>query len=145
MARLSMFFYAEDSQMVKQGIVPDGQMNPNAQLIVTQPMHTLIPQFTPCMYSFCVVFGVLDVDTSIQHKVQYIFRDPDGLTVLDTGNQVFQPYAKEEMPDHMMGFVSNLQFRNAPFKKDGIYESEVIVDGESLGKIELPVQGRERL
>lgn len=143
--QISTFMYAEATQ-VHFGL--PNQTNAPQQLHVIQPIHILTPQFVPCMYSFSVIFGILGLDTSINHKFRFTFASPNPAEnlLIDTGEQILHRQPEpNDLPIEMRGIMMNLDFRNIPFRKDGTYKSEVFVDGSSLGTFPIMVRGKEKL
>lgn len=147
MAYVSTFIYAESSA---QEMTPEGP-----KLHVISPLHVFLPRFIPGTFSFSIVFGILDYDKTISHKIQIKFIDFEGKKLLDTG-QINLPItntgatvnidAKDiELPQDMQGSIMNISFQNVVFRKEGTYSTQIIFDDERIGEYSVKVKGVEKL
>lgn len=141
MPHVSTFVYAEGLQMEHVPQAIGGQ-----RLHVISPMNYIVPQFVPCLFSFAVVFGIIDTDTTKSHVVRYKFFSPKHEQIIDTNDVPLPPMLDNaDLPVDMRGVMMNFDFRNVPFRYEGEYYSEVILDGTSLGKFPIKVKGKESL
>lgn len=143
MPHVSTFMYAEGSM---SETTPQNQQ----RLHVVSPLHIFVPMFVPGTFSFCVVFGILDINTDKDHILRITFSNPnkDEPPLIDTGDmhlpRVNDPNA-QELPQEMRGIMTNISFQNVVLRYEGIYESEVFFDGDSLGIFPIQVKGKEKL
>jgi hypothetical protein len=139
MPRIATFMYCDRAEP-----------NPQGQLNITNPLLAINPVFIPGMFSFAMVFGVVDIDKDEDHTVQVQFFTPnDGEgPLIDTNTiNLTKGSIQEEksgLPPHLSGMMFNLDFRNVVFKTEGIYKSHVYFDGEFLGEFPIYAKGGER-
>lgn len=139
MPYLSTFVYCESSQ---QEVNPLGQ----TRLTIINPIQIFRPMFIPSMFSFGIVFGIMELDVSKQHTFRYVFRGPkdEEPLIIDTSEiSLPQQPIESDLPEDMRGIMMNLDFRNVAIRNEGIYNSEIFIDGISLGKTPIKVKGRE--
>lgn len=74
MPKITMFVYAENAFPEN---TPQGP-----KLHMVNPQHIFRP-IVPGLFSFSVVFGVLDFDTSVPHNVRFKFYAPDGSVLIE--------------------------------------------------------------
>lgn len=134
--RISTFVYSEDS--ISHNTSQGQQMN------IVNPQHVLRPMFVPSMFSFAVTFGIVDLDTKKEHKARYLLWGPEeGEPIVDSGEfNLPVPDEPSDLPMEASGYMMNMNFRNVPFKKEGFYTSEIVFDGQELGKFPVYVKGR---
>ena len=113
-------------------------------------MHTMTPAFIPGMFSFSIVFGVLDVDLGKAHLLKCTFNSSieEERLIVDTGDiplQILDQGIDKKLPKEMHGFIFAIDFRNATVRNDGNYYTEIFLDGNSLGKFPIIVKGNQKL
>lgn len=132
MSRLSPFMYAESA--VQIGPSPAEQ-----KFQITGPLQVILPLYIPGTFSFCIVFGITEMDLSVQHKIRVVFKKQDSLTpIVDTHDAVIGPFtpptgAGATLPLESQGFMSSVGLQNVDFKTPGIYVTTIYLDGEELG------------
>lgn len=135
MAYISTFVYCENIQ---------NEPSPNgSKLHVIGPMQIMTPAFIPSMFSFSVVFGILDIQLNKPHTLRYIFKGPkaEEQPIIDSGDIVLPIQENNaELPDEMKGFMMNMDFRNIPLQYEGEYTSEIYFDEVSLGMFPIKVK-----
>jgi hypothetical protein len=140
MPHVSMFMYCENAT---NDMTPQGP-----KLNITGPLHILTPMFVPGMFSFSIVFGILDLETDIDHAIRVIFRSSVAGEehLIDTGKDILIPRnsEKNDLPKDMRGLMMSLDFKNVVFRSEGLFLTEVLFDGESLGQFPIKVRGSER-
>jgi len=141
MAYVSTFVYSDSVQT---------ELGPNGpkQTIVTPLIH-FSPMFIPGNFSFAVTYGIMDLRENSNHELQFIFKSPvNEQLLIDSGNvqiNVGPNLTGNNMPEHAQGVIVQMDFRNIAFRVEGIYKSEVILNGKSLGEFPIPVYGKEKL
>lgn len=135
MAFVSTFMYCENAQVIPQN-------NGENKMHIQGPMHIFTPMFIPSLFSFTVVFGLLDVDLENQRSFRLTFGPEESPLLIDT-NWIDIPKnhdpIQSALPPEMRGFMMNLDFRNVPFEKPGLYKSEVFFNGKKLGEYPIMV------
>lgn len=136
MPYISTFIYCENIQ---------NENTPNGpKMHIIEPMHIMTPAFIPSMFSFCIVFGILNIQLDRRHILRYVFKgaETDQPPIIDTGEIVLPIQEKKgNLPDDMNGIMMNMDFRNIPLQYEGSYNSEIFVDGTSLGIFPIKVKG----
>lgn len=137
MAYVSTFMYSESIQ---------NENGPNQKPVIVGPQIVFRPLFVPCLFSFAVTFGLLDLDVTKPQKFRYVFRSPNPHeeSLVDTGYiEIPSNMADSELPEDMRGIIMNMDFRNVPFRQNGEYYSDIYVNGTLLGTFPIKVRGRE--
>lgn len=138
MVRVSTFMYSEDtiSDPTPQG----------PRLNVVNPQLVFRPMFLPSLFSFAITFGISGIDNSQEHKFKFLFFAPNDVELLINSEFMLPINTEEkaELPLEERGVMMNMNLRNVPFKVEGVYNSELIVDGVSLGKFSIYVKGKEQ-
>lgn len=123
------------------------KQNERGQMEVVNPLNVFQPAFVPGMFSFSVVFGLLDLDPSEKDYVlQVQFKGPnqDDQPIVDSGPIVLQrqpEMVNNGLPKEARGMVGNMDFRNAVLREEGYYVTEVYVDHEKIGEVPIYVKG----
>lgn len=139
MPRISTFMYAERAEP-----------NPQGQIQITNPLMVINPMFVPGMFSFTIIFGVVGIDNETDHTMQILFKGPNDEPPIINTNTIplpkgAVPMVKElELPREHKGMMFNLDFRNVVFKSEGIYTSQVYIDGDLLGEYPIFVKAGEQ-
>lgn len=139
MPYVSAFMYCEGTHLNNN---PQGKQ----QMVVSGPLNIFRPMFVPGLFSFSLVFGVNDYDTNRDHRFQLLFLSPekDDEPVIDTGVMHFPAEVdKNDLPEEMRGIMLSFDFRNVVFRREGIYKTVIIFDGERIGEFSIPVKGQE--
>ena len=63
MARISTFMYCDNVQ------------NQNNNMVVNSPMQIITMNYIPGMFSFSVIFGVLDINQYEDHRIRFVFKN----------------------------------------------------------------------
>ncbi|MEG6615410.1 hypothetical protein V6C27_03060 [Peptococcaceae bacterium 1198_IL3148] len=138
MPRIATFIYSEDSLSEP---TPQGQ-----RMNVVNPQLVFRPLFIPSLFSFAITFGISGMDTTQENKIQLLFRNPDDSEILiNTDFTMPKSDDDSELPIEVRGAMVNMNLRNVPFKSEGTYSTEVIVNGDSLGRFPIYVKGKEQV
>lgn len=106
-------------------------------------LNAMTPEYIPGLFSFSISFALLDV-TEGEHTLVVKFKNPDKEVIAGIDNAVI-PYKKDEngnLPDEHMGINVAAGLQNVNFKKAGIYSTEVILDGISIGEYDIFAKGK---
>jgi hypothetical protein len=135
MPKISTFMYCEEA-------IGNGQ-----KMQISGPLQIITPLFVPGMFSFAVVFGILDVDLSTcSYSLQVKFLSPQKDEILiDSGVLQLdkQQQSENKLPPEMRGVMFNFDFRNVPFRQEGIYKTVILLNGEEIGEFPIQVKGGE--
>lgn len=135
MASVSTFMYCEGAQIIPQA-------NGENKMHIQGPMHIFTPPYVPGLFSFSVVFGLLDIDLENERSFRLTFGPTEGPPLIDT-DWITIPKnndpIKNSLPPEMRGFMMNLDFRNVNFTQPGLYRSEVFFNGKKLGEYPIMV------
>ncbi|HDR7545620.1 DUF6941 family protein [Bacillus sp. CH_442] len=118
----------------------------NQKPAIIGPLNFLNPKFIPGMFSFTVSFGVIGMDTERENTLKLMFLDPNDIEV--AGTEVLNiPRSlnpnEGKIPMEVRGFIANMEFKNVIFRSAGLYNTEIILNGESIGRSPIMVKGVE--
>lgn len=141
MAKLTGFIYCAGTEKVSNPEKKEGSINAIGVL------SALTPEYVPGMFSFSVIFSVLDIDVSIINRIRIVFAKVDeDKNLLDTGVIPVPPFTEKEevmLPTEYRGATMSMDFRNVIFEENGLYSAKVFVNDEFLGDNYIYVQGRK--
>lgn len=106
-------------------------------------LNAMTPEYIPGLFSFSIGFSLLDI-TEGEHSLVVKFRNPDKEVIAGIDNAIVQ-YKKDEnsnLPDEEVGINVAAGMQNVNFKKAGLYSTEVIVDGISVGEYYIFAKGK---
>lgn len=141
MERLNSFVYCLNADRI---VLRDGK---EEGINAMRVLSTLTPEFMPSTFSFSIVFSVLGVDLTKENKIQVIFKKMDGEPLLDTGtidlpSNIVEKDAKK-IPGDYVGFDLSMDFRNVIFESEGVYCTEIYLNGGLLDSKDIYVRSRE--
>ena len=136
MAKITTFVYCEGVER------PQDSSNLN----IINPIQLLTPMFIPSMYSFSIVVGILDFDTSLENSIRITFKqDVKDELIIDTNTLTIPPQEQKDisLPKNMQGFMANMEFKNVALREAGTYKTTVYFNGVELGEYPISViEGR---
>ena len=140
MAKVSMFVYAEGSQM---NVNPQGQQ----QMLIVNPQVVFTPMFVPSQFSFSIHVGITGIDLDSEHIVKLIFWDPSDKTtpLVDTKNDAripIQTDRSKKIPADQRALMLNMDFKNVIMATNGTYTTDVYLDDDKLGSFPIYVMGQ---
>lgn len=139
MARLTNFIYCFNAERVPS---TDGK---GESINAIGVLSALLPEFLPGMFSFSVIFSILDIDVSGNNNIQIIFSKEENRTPLVDSGIVALPSIVDEdikLPNEYKGLNMSMDFRNVIFETEGVYHTEVFFNGELLAKNPIYVKGK---
>jgi hypothetical protein len=146
MAELTTFVFSENIEQVPN---PSGT---GTSLNIINPQNVFRPMFIPGTFSFSLTFGLIDVDTTKDHIVNFKLVYDEGENesnniVVDTNNMNIpaNPTSDKKLPKEVNGIMFNLDFRNVPFRKAGKYFGIISLDGQEIAKKVLFVYPQESI
>lgn len=138
--RISTFMYAEGAGPVQDS---SGVM----KLQIINPLQAIIQKYIPTQYTFSVVFGIIELDTTTPHSLSVIFKNSVGNRVLFQSQDSQLPVeGNPNIPLSAQGLMIAMGLLNINFEAPGTYVTEILVDQVSLGKYSIEVikeEGRE--
>lgn len=106
-------------------------------------LNAMTPEYIPGLFSFSIGFSILDI-TEGDHSFVVKFKDPDKEVIAGIDNAIVT-YKKDEnsnLPDEQVGINIAAGLQNVNFKKSGLYSTEVILDGTSIGEYYIFAKGK---
>ena len=137
MANLSYFLYCLNAERQQS---PQGEsINANGVLTV------LTPEFVPGLFSFSIIFSILDIEGSSDSLIKIVFKDNSGNELINTGNISMPPVPTEEgirLPSQYIGYNLSMDFRNVVFESEGEYTTDIYFNDTLIGSKPIYVKGR---
>lgn len=131
MEYISSFIYCDNIQIE---MTPQG---PRHQVV--NPLQVLSPVSIPSNYSFSIACNVAGFDVTKENRVRVCFLAPSGNMVNDTGEIKFQIPQEQIKPNRPNVMQLNLDMRNVVLKEEGLYSTNVYVNGEEIGNYKISV------
>lgn len=106
-------------------------------------LNAITPEYIPGLFSFSINFTLSNI-TEGEHYLIVKFKNPDKEVIAGIDNAIVS-YKKDEssnLPDEYMGINVAAGLQNVNFKKSGLYSTEVILDGESIGEYCIFAKGK---
>ncbi len=106
-------------------------------------LSVINPEYIPGLFSFSINFSLLNIAEG-EHSVNIRFKDPDKEVIAEIKNAIVS-YIKDEssnLPDDQIGINVAAGLQNVNFKKSGLYSTEVILDGTSMGEYYIFAKGK---
>lgn len=139
MANLANFLYCLNAERQQ---APQGQGESiNAMGVLT----VLTPEFVPGLFSFSIIFSILDIDSASDSQIKIVFKDNTGKELINTGNITMPPVPVDagiRLPSKYVGYNLSMDFRNVVFENEGEYTTDVYFNNTLLGSNPIFVKGR---
>ena len=106
-------------------------------------LNAMAPEDIPGLFSFSINFTLSNI-TEGEHSLIVKFKDPDKEVIAGIDNAIVS-YKKDEnsnLPDEQMGINVAAGLQNVNFKKSGLYSTEVMLDGTSIGEYYIFAKGK---
>lgn len=106
-------------------------------------LNTITPEYIPGLFSFSISFALLDIEEG-EHILNVKFKDSDKNTIAGIDGAIIQ-YKRDEnsnLPDSQMGVNVAAGMQNVDFKKSGLYSTEIMLDGISIGEYPIFAKGK---
>lgn len=140
MASLTNFIYCINAERVP------GNEGKGENINAIGVLSALTPEFVPGTFSFSIIFSVLDIDISANNTIQIIFsKKGEEKNLVNSGVITIPPLPNEDeigLPNEYKGLNMSMDFRNVIFETEGLYNTEVIFNGQSLGNNPIYVKGK---
>lgn len=106
-------------------------------------MSAMTPEYIPGLFSFSISFTLLNISEE-EHSLIIKFKDPDNNVIANIEEQKIT-YTKDEnnnLPDEEVGISVAAGMQNVNLKRSGIYKTEVLFDGNSIGEYGIFAKGK---
>lgn len=101
--------------------------------------------FIPTTFSFSVILGVTGLDMSKDHTITITFNDPNNKPLIESNDFNMPKDDKVNgLPIGAQGFMLSMDFRNTKLEQEGMYYTNIIIDGENLGNYEIYVARKKQ-
>ena len=97
----------------------------------------------PGLFSFSVCFSLLDI-TEGEHLLDLKFKDSDKNIIAGIDNAIitYKKDSNSNLPDEYMGVNVAAGLQNVELKKSGLYSTEVVLDGKTVGEYYIFAKGK---
>lgn len=142
MPRLSSFVYCLSIDK------PNGGQGPASARGL---LSMLRPQFIPGAFSFSIAFSIMGLGEEPEDTtVRIVFHKRGEQEALVDSAPIAIPREilnarDKNIPDDFQGMDLTMDIRNVPFHTEGIYETDVYLNGELLDSAPIYVKGEEHL
>ena len=105
--------------------------------------NVITPEYIPGLFSFSISFSLLNISEG-EHYIIVKFKDPDKKVITEINNAkiVYEKDKSSNLPNAQQGINVAAGLQNVDFKKSGLYSTEVILDGTSLGEYYIFAKGK---
>lgn len=106
-------------------------------------LNVITPEYIPGLFSFSISFSLLNISEG-EHYIIVKFKDDNEKVITEINNAkiVYEKDKSSNLPDEQLGINVAAGLQNVDFKKSGVYSTEVILDGTSLGKYYIFAKGK---
>ena len=108
----------------------------------TNILSAVTPEYIPGLFTFSVIVIVLDLDFAKEHDFSVEFKDPEGNAVVHVEGTLPAQKIESNLPKEHLGINIGMDWNNVDFKRGGLYQIEVSMDSEQIGKKEIYVKGK---
>lgn len=110
---------------------------------ITGLLNVITPEYVPGLFSFFIIFTLFHVAEG-KHSLTVNFKDPDKevIAAIDNGEVTYQKDENCNLPDEQIGINVAAGLQNVDFKKSGLYSTEVLLDGTSIGEYYIYAKGK---
>ncbi|MGN0384449.1 MAG: DUF6941 family protein [Lachnospiraceae bacterium] len=139
MAYLANFLYCLSAERQQ---APQGRGDSvNAMGVLT----VLTPEFVPGLFSFSIIFSILDIDANSENQIKIVFKDSTGKELVNTENITMPPVPTDgaiQLPPKYTGYNLSMDFRNVVFENEGECTTDIYFNNTLLGSHPIYVKGR---
>lgn len=139
MAKLANFLYCLNTE--RQQASQDKGESINAMGVLT----VLTPEFVPGLFSYSIIFSILDIESTSDGQIKIVFKDSTGKELINTGNITMPPAPSDvdiQLPSKYVGYNLSMDFRNVIFENEGEYTTDVYFNNALIGSNPIYVKGR---
>lgn len=117
--------------------ITDGKTN------ILGALAAMTPEYIPGLFSFSVYFTILDLKAG-DHQLTLQFKDSNNSVAASVDNAAIR-YDKDEtsnLPDEYAGVSVAVNLQNVNITHSGLYQMEIILDGQHQGAFDIYVKGK---
>lgn len=106
-------------------------------------LNAMTPEYVPGLFSFSISFTLLNISEG-EHSLIVKFKNPDKEVIAGIDNAIVS-YKKDEnsnLPDEQLGINIAAGLQNVNFKRAGLYSTEIVLDGTSIGEYYIFAKGK---
>ena len=106
-------------------------------------LNAMTPEYIPGLFSFSISFVLLNISEG-EHSLIVKFKNSDNEVIagIDNAMIVYKKDENSNLPDEQMGINVAAGLQNVDFKKSGMYSTEILLDGISVGEYFIFVKGK---
>lgn len=139
MAYLANFLYCLNAERQQ---APQGSGDCiNAMGVLT----VLTPEFVPGLFSFSIIFSILDVDVNSENQIKIVLKDSNGKELVNTQSITMPPVPADgalQLPSKYTGYNLSMDLRNVVFENEGECTTDIYFNNTLLGSHSIYVKGR---
>lgn len=139
MAKVSTFLYC---------LGTENQHNPKGPINAIGILPVLTPEFIPSAFSFAIVVGIVGLEKDRDHILNVCFKDNNNNPLIDSNDiRISVDTMKEgdlDLPNEARGIILSMELRNAILREEGMYSTEIVLDGKNLGEYEIYAKAKAK-
>ncbi len=105
-------------------------------------LTALNPEYIPGLFSFSIIVTIVDLNCSVEHNCTIELFDPSNMSFIKMEGPVPILEDKSNLPDEYKGFNLAMDLNNVDFKRSGLYNLKITIDGTEVGEKEIFVKGK---
>lgn len=108
-------------------------------LNVVNPQLLLMPTYVPGNFSFAIVIGVQDIDTSSPARVKFELLSPGNKLIYKSLEMDLPGVDMNNVPSKYKGILMSFELRNVPIDEEGAYVLKLFINDQEVGQREIPI------
>lgn len=106
-------------------------------------LNAMTPEYIPGLFSFSISFTLLGIAEG-EHSFVVKFKNPEKEVIAGIDNAIvlYEKDRNSNLPDEQKGINIAAGLQNVNFKKSGLYSTEIILDGTSMGEYYIFAKGK---
>lgn len=105
-------------------------------------LTALTPEYIPGLFTFSVVITLLDVDSSIEHKLVVDFLNPSQESAVHIESPLPSMEENSNLPKEYKGITIAMDWNNVNLKVSGEYTIRISIDDTVLKEKKIYVKGK---
>ncbi|MGN7379195.1 hypothetical protein [Bacillus altitudinis] len=104
-------------------------------------LEFISPDFIPGNYSFNAYFPIVGFEVEEEYTLRLEFEDSYGTLLFSTGEQNLEKSKIDRQSpfENQWGLIIDFEYKNVPFKHEGLYVTKVYANNKKLGEFAIPV------
>lgn len=112
----------------------------DGEVFLKKPYNVITPYSVPGNFSFVLAFSMFELETDVKYKLRVEVIQPSKTNLIEQEMDFeFTPPKDQEVTEPPTSGGVNLKFNNVIFKQPGIHTFKVTINGQSTGKLMVPV------